>query len=73
MLVSAAKILAKSVMKLDIYEKERPVGIQIFGANLDPMLQAVDIVEKTKPDIIDINYGSKKLWRAFCLHPKPNT
>ena len=48
---------AKSVMKLDIYEKERPVGIQIFGANLDSMLQAVDIVEKTKPDIIDINYG----------------
>lgn len=48
---------AKSVMKLDIYEKERPVGIQIFGANLDSMLQAVEIVEKTKPDIIDINFG----------------
>ena len=48
---------AKSMMKLDIYEKERPIGIQIFGANLDSMLQAVDIVEKTKPDIIDINYG----------------
>ena len=48
---------AKSVMKLDIYEKERPVGIQIFGANLDSMLQAVDIVEETKPDIIDINFG----------------
>ena len=48
---------AKSMMKLDIYEKQRPIGIQIFGANLDSMLQAVDIVEKTKPDIIDINYG----------------
>ena len=48
---------AKSVMKLDIYEKERPVGIQIFGANLDSMLQSVEIVEKTKPDIIDINFG----------------
>lgn len=48
---------AKSVQKLDIYEKERPVGIQIFGAELDAMLQAVDIVEKTQPDIIDINYG----------------
>ena len=48
---------AKSVIKLDIYEKERPVGIQIFGANLDSMLQAVDIVEKTNPDIIDINFG----------------
>ena len=48
---------AKSTMKLDIYEKERPVGIQIFGANLDSMLQSVDIVEQTKPDIIDINFG----------------
>ena len=48
---------AKSTKKLDIYTKERPVGIQIFGANLDSMLGAVDIVEKTNPDIIDINYG----------------
>ena len=48
---------AKSTMKLDIYEKERPVGIQIFGANLDSMLQSIDIVEQTKPDIIDINFG----------------
>ena len=47
----------KSVMKLDIYEKERPVGIQIFGANLDSMLQSVDIVEKSNPDIIYINFG----------------
>ena len=48
---------AKSTMKLDIYEKERPVGIQIFGANLNSMLKTVDIVEKSKPDIIDINFG----------------
>ena len=48
---------AKSTKKLDIYTKERPVGIQIFGSNLKSMLGAVDIVEKTKPDIIDINYG----------------
>jgi nifR3 family TIM-barrel protein len=48
---------AKSTMKLDIYEKERPVGIQIFGANLESMLQTIDIVEKSKPDIIDINFG----------------
>lgn len=48
---------AKSLMKLDIYEKERPVGIQIFGAELESMLQAVEIVEQTKPDIIDINFG----------------
>jgi nifR3 family TIM-barrel protein len=48
---------AKSTMKLDIYESERPVGIQIFGANLTSMLQSVEIVERTKPDIIDINFG----------------
>ncbi|MBJ2174771.1 tRNA dihydrouridine synthase DusB [Aureibaculum algae] len=48
---------AKSMMKLDIYEKERPVGIQIFGANLESMLQTIDIVEKSNPDIIDINFG----------------
>jgi nifR3 family TIM-barrel protein len=48
---------AKSVMKLDIYEKERPVGIQIFGANMESMLRTIDIVEKSNPDIIDINFG----------------
>ena len=48
---------AKSVQKLDIYEMERPVGIQIFGANLDSMLRSVEIVEASKPDIIDINFG----------------
>ena len=47
----------KSVIKLDIFEKERPVGIQIFGANLDSMLQSIDIVEAVNPDIIDINFG----------------
>ncbi|MBH45497.1 MAG: tRNA dihydrouridine synthase DusB [Flavobacteriaceae bacterium] len=48
---------AKSIQKLDIYEKERPVGIQIFGANLDAMLRSVEIVEASQPDIIDINFG----------------
>ncbi|WP_340203640.1 tRNA dihydrouridine synthase DusB [Ascidiimonas sp. W6] len=48
---------AKSVQKLDIYEKERPVGIQIFGAEMDSMLEAIDIVTRSKPDIIDINFG----------------
>ena len=48
---------AKSMQKLDIYEKERPVGIQIFGANLNSMIRAIEIVEETKPDIIDINFG----------------
>ena len=48
---------SKSMMKLDIYEKERPVGIQIFGANLESMLLTIDIVSASKPDIIDINFG----------------
>jgi nifR3 family TIM-barrel protein len=48
---------AKSTMKLDIYETERPVGIQIFGANMESMLQSIEIVERTKPDMIDINFG----------------
>jgi len=48
---------AKSIQKLDIYDKERPVGIQIFGANLESMLKTVEIVERSKPDFIDINYG----------------
>lgn len=48
---------AKSLQKLDIYEKERPVGIQIFGSNIDSMLRSVEIVEATQPDIIDINFG----------------
>ena len=48
---------AKSVQKLDIYEKERPVGIQIFGSNLEAMLRSVEIVEASQPDLIDINFG----------------
>ncbi len=47
----------KSVKKLDIFKEERPVGIQIFGANMDSMLQTIDIVAEAKPDFIDINYG----------------
>ncbi|HKL03382.1 MAG TPA: tRNA dihydrouridine synthase DusB [Cryomorphaceae bacterium] len=48
---------AKSVQKLDIYEYERPIGIQIFGSDLEPMMQSAEIVEQTNPDILDINYG----------------
>jgi len=47
----------KSAQKLDIYESERPVGIQIFGHNLESMLQTIEIVEASKPDFIDINFG----------------
>lgn len=47
----------KSVQKLDIFEYERPVGIQIFGNDIGSMKRATEITEKTNPDIIDINYG----------------
>ena len=47
----------KSREKLDIYDYERPVAIQIFGANADVMAQTAQIVEIAKPDIIDINWG----------------
>ena len=47
----------KSVQKLDIYEYERPIGIQIFGDKIESMRQAAEIAEKAKPEIIDINYG----------------
>ncbi|MCH2228976.1 MAG: tRNA dihydrouridine synthase DusB [Crocinitomicaceae bacterium] len=48
---------AKSVQKLDIFEYERPIGIQIFGYDIESMKMATEITEKTNPDIIDINYG----------------
>ena len=47
----------KSTKKLDIFDFERPIGIQIFGGNEDSMKKAVEIVSEVKPDIIDINYG----------------
>lgn len=47
----------KSVQKLDIFDYERPVGIQIFGSNEKHMRQAAEIVEEARPEILDINYG----------------
>ncbi|MBK6948615.1 MAG: tRNA dihydrouridine synthase DusB [Haliscomenobacter sp.] len=47
----------KSVQKLDIYDEERPIGVQIFGAELDSMMKAAEIVEAAQPEILDINYG----------------
>ena len=47
----------KSLQKLDIYDEERPIGIQIFGAELDSMRRAAEIVEAANPEILDINYG----------------
>lgn len=48
---------AKSVQKLDIFEYERPMGIQIFGYDINSMREAAEITAQAKPDIIDINYG----------------
>ena len=48
---------SKSVQKLDIYDYERPIGIQIFGAELDSMRRAAEIVEAAEPEVLDINYG----------------
>lgn len=47
----------KSIQKLDIYDEERPVGIQIFGGAEDAMVQAAAIVEAANPELLDINYG----------------
>ncbi len=47
----------KSVAKLDIYPEERPIGVQIFGAELDSMERAAEIVEEAGPEILDINFG----------------
>lgn len=48
---------SKSVQKLDIYDEERPIGIQIFGAEFDSMRRACAIVEEAQPEVLDINYG----------------
>ncbi|MDX2247472.1 MAG: tRNA dihydrouridine synthase DusB [Bacteroidia bacterium] len=47
----------KSMMKLDIYDEERPVGIQIFGSEIESMQESARIVEKSEPEFLDINYG----------------
>lgn len=47
----------KSVQKLDIFEYERPVGIQLYGHITESMVEACKIAEEAGPDFIDINYG----------------
>ncbi len=47
----------KSVKKLDIYEYERPIGIQFYGGKIDSMVEATEIVAAANPNLIDINYG----------------
>lgn len=47
----------KSVKKLDIFDYERPIGIQIFGDKIESMREAAAMAEEADPEIIDINYG----------------
>lgn len=48
---------AKSVQKLDIFEYERPIGIQLFGSSIETMASCTEIATQAGPDLIDINYG----------------
>ncbi|MFZ6010829.1 MAG: tRNA dihydrouridine synthase DusB [Bacteroidota bacterium] len=48
---------AKSRQKLDIFEYERPIGIQLFGGDIEHMVQSAQIATAVNPDLIDINYG----------------
>jgi nifR3 family TIM-barrel protein len=48
---------AKSKQKLDIFEYERPIGIQLFGSDIESMREAAEIATAAEPDLIDINYG----------------
>lgn len=48
---------AKSIQKLDIFEYERPIGIQLFGGDISSMVESARIAAAVNPDLIDINYG----------------
>lgn len=47
----------KSVRKLNIYDFERPIGIQLYGHLIGPMVEAAHIVESASPELIDLNFG----------------
>ncbi len=49
--------IAATTRKLHIHEAERPTAIQIYGREVEPMVEAARIVEEAKPDILDINFG----------------
>ncbi len=57
-----------TLRKLNIYEQERPVAIQIYGNEVEPMVEAAKRVEAVRPDILDINFGCpvKKVARKGC-------
>ncbi len=49
--------IEKTEKKLTIFEEERPVGIQLYGKNIDAMVEAAKIAQEAKPELIDINFG----------------
>ena len=49
--------IKSTVSKLTISDEERPVGIQIYGRDVDAMVEAARIVEQARPDVIDLNFG----------------
>ena len=51
------RAVSKTEQKLHISEAERPVAIQIYGRDVDTMVQAARIVEQARPDVIDLNFG----------------
>lgn len=48
---------ANSLKKLEIFDYERPIGIQYFGGQVENMVEAAEMIEAKNPDVIDINYG----------------
>lgn len=48
---------ANSLKKLEIFDYERPIGIQYFGGQIENMIEAAEMIEAKNPDVIDINYG----------------
>lgn len=49
--------VSKTQQKLDVSDEERPVAIQIYGKEVGPMVEAAQICEEAKPDVLDINFG----------------
>src|SRR5664280_1625426 len=60
----------KSVRKLDIYDFERPIGIQLYGHLIDSMIEAALIAEEANPELIDLNFGCpvKKIANSCLLY-----
>lgn len=54
---SLVQDIAKTKQKLTLLDEERPVGIQLYGKNIDAMVEAAKISEQYKPEVIDINFG----------------